>query len=156
EIQQQVDRSDYRLQMLQAKLLVSQQKWMEARKLLVRLTPELQGRDDVRVQALLWLGMCYQKTAEPEKALKAFDQALELDPTNAMAAIHKQSLEERRGRRSEPTEVADDASVNRQTVNALLAAEAKKPEGEQNWKPFEQYLDNKAEIDGVSPARRML
>lgn len=155
EIEKSVPRANTRLQMLQANLLVSTNKWIEARNLLTRLVPDMQG-DDRQVQALLWLGMCYQKTAEPEKALKTFDQALELDPTNTMAAIHKQSLEGRRGRRDEPTPLPSDGKVNRQSLGPLLAAEAKKPEAEQNWKPFEQYIDNKAEIDGVSPARRKL
>ena len=144
-----------RLLSLQGKFAIQKGDWRGARETFKELLPRLMSDSDLKVQTLLGLALCHQKLAEPELARKCYEQVLEIDPENQMA-MQLVSGGSRSVARANPQRQSNPGAggdVTQATIVDGMTAEAKKPESEQNWAPFEQYIKNRAEIENLSPTR---
>jgi tetratricopeptide (TPR) repeat protein len=73
------------LEYLDARLKISEEKWLEASRILERVRPQLVESPELSLQADLLLGQCFQQLGDPDKQLEAFQRAAAGAPLNVAA-----------------------------------------------------------------------
>src|SRR5262249_51089698 len=72
---------------LNGRLLIHDRKWGEAATLFVRARALLSPQPDLKAQANLYLGQCYEKLEEPKQMHEAYKQVADWDPTSVQAQL---------------------------------------------------------------------
>jgi tetratricopeptide (TPR) repeat protein len=67
---------------LEARCMMYQGRWADAARTLERLRPAFKSIAELALQVDLFLGLCYQRTDDPARALNRFQSALAIDPTS--------------------------------------------------------------------------
>lgn len=131
------------VEFLDARKLLAQEKWYEASVALADLQPRVGGwlADTVAFQ----LGLAYEKSGQYDKAETAYKAVLARSPSNdpAKAGIQRVGIAMRREMKNPETSDLD----------AMVAAELKKPKDKRNWAEVDAKLTELAEkrkIEGAA------
>lgn len=150
DFEERYDRKDPRVEYQEARILAQEDRWHQAMGALEQVRPKLAGFDNLKTEADFMLGMAYEKVGYLEKALEVFEQLLRENPENQFALGRQNDLLAKLGR-------ANDSSTGAaSTFTDRLRDELAKPEEEQDWVAFDQYIDDWAEENGRGEVQKML
>lgn len=150
EIEKQTERKDPRIEFQEARILAQEDQWHQAMRALEEVRPKLSGIGNLQTEADFMLGMAYRKVGYGEKALEVFQQILRQDPENKFAIGQVVDLSSNLGRTDE------DSPTTRLSFDDRLKEELAKPEDEQDWQAFDDYLEKWVEDNNRSDVQEKL
>ncbi len=150
ELEREVDIKLPEVEFYEARILAERQQWLPASRILEEVRPKLAGKERMRMQVDMLLGLAYRKVGYYEKSLAVFEQLVRENPSNKFA---KAQAEDIANRLRAPD---SDDSVDPTNFNDRLAAELAKPEEEQDWESFDKFIDAWCEENERSDVQRKL
>jgi len=148
-----VERKLPQVKLYEARLLAADNKWYEASRALEDVRPELAGDPGLLNETDLLLGMAYKQIGLQEKALKIYKDLQRRIPTaNPSVDLAVADIE----RRVRPGSSEEDAELSEWDFDGRLAQELAKPEEEQDWEAFDNYLLEFAEAQNREPVKTKL
>lgn len=140
--------------LLEARVLIAEQRWLQARQKLERVRPLVAGSTDLTRQVDLYLGQCHEQLGEFDEQLEANRRVLTDDPSSLAARVGAASALVAAGKPDEALQefelVANAIPRDRlasipQVWNPLLqlrvAAQMKRPAAERDWSAIDDLLD---------------
>lgn len=109
------------LDFLEARMLVSEQKWYPASEALKQVRPTLTGNTELSLELNMMLCICYDRLNHWEQLLAASRRVMQLDPSNRPAA----DFAAKAAKRLDQDVAGPDASLN-----TIIAEELRKPKEE--------------------------
>lgn len=152
KIEVSIGRKIPQIEFYEARLLAAENKWFETARALEEVRPKLAGNPRIQADADLLLGLAYQRTGEREKALKVYEDLQRRQPT-ANPAIDVQVAKLQQTVRPDQN---TDGELSQWDFEGRLAAEIEKPEEEQDWEAFDEYLQEFAEAQRRKPVQTMM
>ena len=149
--------------LLEARVLVANQRWLQARQKLDQVRPLVAGSADLTRQVDLYLGQCHEQLGEFDEQLEANRRVLTDDPTSLAARVGAATALVAAGKPDEALRefeiVAtaiprDRLAAIPQVWNPLLqlrvSAQMKRPAAERDWSGIDGLLDTLQESAGIS------
>jgi tetratricopeptide (TPR) repeat protein len=149
--------------LLESRVLISQQRWLQAKEKLDRVRPLVAGATDLTRQVDLYLGQCYEQLGEFDEQLEANRRVLSDDPSSLAARVGAASALIAAGKPDDALQefevVATAIPRDRlptipQVWNPLLqlrvAAQLKRPAADRDWSAIDALLDVLQESADIS------
>ncbi|MFM8435197.1 MAG: tetratricopeptide repeat protein [Planctomycetia bacterium] len=149
--------------LLESRVLIAQQRWLQAREKLDRVRPLVAGSADLTRQVDLYLGQCHEQLGEFDEQLEANRRVLSDDPTSLAARVGAASALIAAGKPDEALQEFETvaAAIPRdrlasipQVWNPLLqlrvAAQAKRPAADRDWATIDALLDTLQESADIT------
>ena len=146
--------------LLQARVDMAQQKWLEAQQQLEEIRPKANPTSDTVRQIDLYLGQCYEKLGQFDRQLEANQRVLSDDPNSVAARIGAASALAASGRKEQARSeyevifnamAPEDVSAFPQLWNPLLQLridqQLARPSTEREWSQVDALVD----LLGASP-----
>jgi tetratricopeptide (TPR) repeat protein len=133
---------------LQARMLMIQDRWAEAARLLERTRPLVEILPDLTRRVDLYLGQCYEQLHEPSLQLTAYSRALAYDPESLSARLGLASAQAAVGRTEEAIGLyrricaLPTAPAGARLELARLLVLHNLQRGESKWQQVEEALRN--------------
>lgn len=141
------------VKLYEARLMAAENQWYEASRALEDVRPELAGDSGLLNETDLLLGMAYKQIGANEKALKIYEGLQRRLPTaNPQVDLAVADLQ----RRVRPNLSEEDEELSEWDFDGRLAKELEKPEEEQDWDAFNDYLLEFAEAQNREPVKTKL
>lgn len=155
--------------LLEARLLIAQNNWLQAKAVLAGVRPLVAGSDDLTRQVDLYLGQCYERLGHFDEQLDANRRVLTDDPTSLAARVGVASALLAGGK-------ADEAQVEFELVAAAIpqdrlagvpqvwgpllqlrvAAQMKQPTAERDWSAIDDLLELLQQSQDISSGQMAL
>ncbi len=155
--------------LLEARALVAQGKWLQAKSRLEAVRPLVAGSDELTRQVDLYLGQCYERLGQFDEQLEANRRVLTDDPTSLAARVGAASALLAAGKSDEAIEefelVARAIPKDRlpgipQLWSPLLqlrvAAQMKRPVADRDWSAVDELLELLQQSPGISSSQMAL
>lgn len=152
--------------LLEARVLITEQRWLQARQKLDRVRPLVAGSTELTRQVDLYLGQCHEQLGEFDEQLEANRRVLSDDPTSLAARVGAASALIAGGKPDDALQefeiVANAIPRERlpaipQVWNPLLqlrvAAQMKRPPADRDWSRIDDLLDTLQESADISDAQ---
>lgn len=140
--------------LLQARVSMAQQRWLDAQQLLEKVRPQANPTSDTVRQIDLYLGQCYEKLGQFDRQLEANQRVLSDDPNSVAARIGAAAALAASGRKEQARSeyevifnamAPDDVSAFPQLWNPLLQLRIDQqlagPTAERNWSQVDALVD---------------
>lgn len=168
-IREQYDATSVPVQLLEARLLVAEQRWSEAKQVLEQVRSMAMGNPDLVRQVDLYLGQCHAKLNEFDAQLEVNQRVLSDDPTSLAARAGAAQALVSAGKAAEAlVEFESIAGSLQQPQLARLPqiwypllqlrvnSQSAKPEAERDWSQVDELLDLLQEANAVNPTQMAL
>jgi tetratricopeptide (TPR) repeat protein len=132
---------------LQARILVAEHQWVKAARELERLRPLMARQAELVTQIDLYLGFCYERLGQPDRALAAYRRALLADARLDLARRGVERMLAATGQAKTRRQVDLPREIQR-----IFAA----PRAQRNWKPLEPWLREAARERGLDDTMRAI
>ncbi len=152
--------------LLEGRVLIAQQRWLQAKEKLDRVRPLVAGATELTRQVDLYLGQCHEQLGEFDEQLEANRRVLGDDPSSLAARVGVASALVAAGKQDEALQefelVATAIPRDRlpaipQIWNPLLqlrvAAQVKRPAADRDWSTIDALLDMLQESADISDAQ---
>jgi tetratricopeptide (TPR) repeat protein len=152
--------------LLEARVLIARQRWLQAREKLDRVRPLAAGSTDLARQIDLYLGQCHEQLGEFDEQLEANRRVLSDDPTSLAARVGAASALIAAGRPDEALQEfeAVAAAIPRDRIAAIpqlwnpllqlrIAAQLKRPAADRDWTVIDGLLDTLRESADISDSQ---
>lgn len=149
--------------LLEARVLIAEQRWLQARQKLDRVRPLVAGSTELTRQVDLYLGQCHEQLGEFDEQLEANRRVLSDDPTSLAARVGAASALIAAGKPDEALQEFEivAAAIPRERVasipqvwNPLLqlrvAAQMKRTPADRDWARIDDLLDMLQESADIS------
>jgi len=169
KLKELIGKSSPAVGLLEARSLLAQGKWLQAKSRLESLRPLVAGSDELTRQVDLYLGQCYERLGQFDEQLEANRRVLTDDPTSLAARIGAASALLAAGKPDEATEefelVARAIPKDRlpaipQLWSPLLqlraSAQMKRPVAERDWSSVDDLLDLLQQSPGIASTQMSL
>jgi predicted Zn-dependent protease len=168
-IREQYDALSPPVQILEARLLVAEQRWNEAKQLLEEVRPQAMGNPDLVRQVDLYLAQCHAKLNEYDAQLEVNRRVLSDDPTSLAARVGAAQALISAGKVDQA--LAEFESIAGSLQNPQLArlpqiwypllqlrinSQSARPEAERDWSRVDELLDVLQEAGAVNPIQMAL
>jgi tetratricopeptide (TPR) repeat protein len=140
--------------LLEARVLVAQQRWLQAKEKLDRVRPLVAGATDLTRQVDLYLGQCHEQLGEFDEQLEANRRVLSDDPSSLAARVGAASALIAAGKPDEALQefevvstaiprdrLASIPQVWTPLLQLRVAAQVKRPAAERDWSTIDALLD---------------
>jgi len=140
--------------LIEARVLIAEQRWLQARQKLERVRPLVAGSTDLTRQIDLYLGQCHEQLGEFDEQLEANRRVLTDDPSSLAARVGAASALVAAGKPDDALQefelVANEIPRDRlaaipQVWNPLLqlriAGQMKRPAADRDWSAIDDLLD---------------
>lgn len=125
------------IEWLQARIKLAEGKWFEASQDLEILRPRLSNMFDLATQLELFLGLCYEKLGEWEKARESYTAVLTQNPDNQPALAGRFRAEQRLGvatrEETRPTTSSKEETDPGIEWQRFITAQLRLPNEERDW-----------------------
>lgn len=168
-IREQYDATSVPVQLLEARLLVAEQRWNEAKRLLEQIRPIAVGSGELVRQVDLYLAQCHSKLNEFDAQLEVNRRVLSDDPTSlaaragaAQALISagkpEQALKEFEAIADslEKPQLARLPQIWYPLLQLRINIQSARPEAERDWSKVDELLDTLQEAGAVNPVQMAL
>jgi len=149
--------------LLEARVLIAQQRWLQAKQKLDRVRPLVAGSDELTRQVDLYLGQCYEQLGQFDEQLEANRRVLTDDPTSLAARVGAASALIAAGKPDEALgefEIVANA-IPRDRLAAIpqvwspllqlrVAAQMKRPASDRDWSAIDGLLNMLQESASIS------
>jgi len=132
---EQIDLDPNQVDYWKARVLLTEEKWLEAAREMERLRPLLARNTSRQLRINLFLGRCYEFIGQPDKAMEAYRLALAAEPSLATARVGLQRMMRLTGRAKEET--TDDFAAQMQK---LLSDPKTKDNIDQMMRTVDRYV----------------
>ena len=152
--------------LLEARILIAEQRWLQARQKLDRVRPLVAGSTELTRQVDLYLGQCHEQLGEFDEQLEANRRVLSDDPTSLAARVGAASALIAAGKPDEalqefeivataiPRErIASIPQVWNPLLQLRVAAQMKRPSADRDWSRIDELLDMLQESADISDAQ---
>lgn len=152
--------------LLEARVLIAGQRWLQARQKLDRVRPLVAGSTELTRQVDLYLGQCHEQLGEFDEQLEANRRVLSDDPTSLAARVGAASALIAAGKPDEalqefeivataiPRErIASIPQVWNPLLQLRVAAQMKRPPADRDWSRIDDLLDMLQESADISDAQ---
>lgn len=152
--------------LLEARILIAEQRWLQARQKLDRVRPLVAGSTELTRQVDLYLGQCHEQLGEFDEQLEANRRVLSDDPTSLAARVGAASALIAAGKPDEalqefeivataiPRErIASIPQVWNPLLQLRVAAQMKRPSADRDWSRIDELLDTLQESADISDAQ---
>ncbi|MFM1903327.1 MAG: hypothetical protein RLZZ440_1227, partial [Planctomycetota bacterium] len=168
-IREQYDANSPPVQILEARLLVAEQRWNEAKQLLEQVRPQAMGSADLVRQVDLYLAQCHAKLNEFDAQLEVNRRVLSDDPNSLAARAGAAQALISAGKVAEA--LAEFESIAESLQKSQLArlpqiwypllqlrinTQSARPEAERDWSKVDELLDLLQEAGAVNPTQMAL
>ena len=140
--------------LLEARVLVSQQRWQEAKQKLNLVRPLVAGSDDLTRQVDLYLGQCFEQLGQFDEQLEANRRVLSEDPSSLAARVGAASALVASGKADEslnefesvaaalgPDRLTSIPQVWSPLLQLRVAAQMKRTDADRDWSAIDDLLD---------------
>ncbi len=168
-IREQYDPTSVPVQLLEARLLVAEQRWNEAKTLLEQVRPMAVGSQDLVRQVDLYLAQCHSKLNEFDAQLEVNRRVLSDDPTSLAARVGaaqalisagkpEQALAEFEAisESVEKPQLARLPQIWYPLLQLRINTQSARPEAERDWSKVDELLDTLQEAGAVNPTQMAL
>jgi len=152
--------------LLEARVLIAEQKWLQARQKLDRVRPLVAGSSDLTRQVDLYLGQCHEQLGEFDEQLEANRRVLSDDPTSLAARVGAASALIAAGKpddalqefelvaRAIPSDrLATIPQVWSPLLQLRVAAQMRRPAADRDWSAIDDLLDSLQQSASVTDAQ---
>ncbi|MFM8494175.1 MAG: tetratricopeptide repeat protein, partial [Planctomycetia bacterium] len=152
--------------LLEARVLISEQRWLQARQKLDRVRPLVAGSTELTRQVDLYLGQCHEQLGEFDEQLEANRRVLSDDPTSLAARVGAASALIAAGKPDEALQEFEivATAIPRERLPAIpqvwnpllqlrLASQMKRPSTDRDWSKIDDLLDMLQESADISDAQ---
>jgi tetratricopeptide (TPR) repeat protein len=168
-IREQYDATSVPVQILEARLLVAEQRWSDAKKVLEQVRPMALGNPDLIRQVDLYLAQCHSKLNEFDAQLEVNRRVLSDDPTSLAARAGAAQALVSSGKVAEALVEFESlaSSLQRPQLARLpqiwypllqlrINTQSALPETERDWSKVDDLLDLLQEANAVNPIQLAL
>jgi len=148
--------------LLEARVLIAQQRWLQAKEQLDRVRPLVAGSTDLTRQVDLYLGQCHEQLGEFDEQLEANRRVLSDDPSSLAARVGAASALIAAGKPDEALQEFEwvATAIPRERLAAIpqvwspllqlrVAAQLKRPATDRDWSVVDGLLDTLQESAGI-------
>ncbi|NBW96886.1 MAG: hypothetical protein EBR28_09190 [Planctomycetia bacterium] len=149
--------------LLEARVLIAGQRWLEAKNKLDRVRPLLAGAAELTRQVDLYLGQCYEQLGEFDEQLEANRRVLSDDPSSLAARVGAASALIAAGKPDDALREFElvAAAIPRERIASIpqvwspllqlrVASQLKRPAVERDWSAIDALLDMLQESASIS------
>ena len=168
-IREQYDATSVPVGILEARLLVAEQRWNEAKQMLEQIRPMAMGSPDLVRQVDLYLGQCHSKLNEYDAQLEVNRRVLSDDPNSLAARAGSAQALISAGKTAEAMEEFEAIAATLQRpqfarlpqvwyplLQLRINAQSALPEAERDWSRVDDLLDMLQEASAVNPTQMAL
>ena len=155
--------------MIEARVLLAQQRWLQAKQKLDTVRPLVAGSDELTRQVDLFLAQCYEQLGEYDEQLEASRRVLSDDPNSLAARVGAASALIAAGRPDQALEeferVAASIPADRLAgipqvwgplLQLRLNTQMKRPAAERDWSAIDGLLEMLQQSEGISSGQMSL
>lgn len=155
--------------LLEARLLIAQNHWMQAKAKLEGVRPLVAGSDDLTRQVDLYLGQCYERLGQFDEQLEANRRVLTDDPTSLAARVGAASALLAGGKADEAQEefelvaaaipkdrLAGVPQVWSPLLQLRVAAQMKRSAADRDWSAIDDLLELLQQSQNISSGQMAL
>ena len=152
--------------LLEARVLITEQRWLQARQKLDRVRPLVAGSTELTRQVDLYLGQCHEQLGEFDEQLEANRRVLSDDPTSLAARVGAASALIAAGKPDEALQEFEivATAIPRERLPAIpqvwnpllqlrVASQMKRPSADRDWSMIDDLLDMLQESADISDAQ---
>ncbi|MEI7782005.1 MAG: tetratricopeptide repeat protein, partial [Planctomycetota bacterium] len=155
--------------LLEARLLIAQNRWMQAKSRLEGVRPLVAGSEDLTRQVDLYLGQCYERLGQFDEQLDANRRVLTDDPTSLAARVGAASALLAGGKADEAQgefelvaaaipkdRLAGVPQVWSPLLQLRVATQMKRPAAERDWSTIDDLLEVLQQSQNISSGQMAL
>ena len=168
-IREQYEATSPPVLLLEARLLLAEQRWNEAKQVLEQVRPIAMGNPDLVRQIDLYLGQCHSRLKEYDAQLEVNRRVLSSDPTSLAARVGAAEALISAGKTDQAMAEfeAIAGAVDRANLARLpqiwypllqlrINTQSARPESERDWSKVDELLDLLQESSAVNPTQMAL
>ena len=152
--------------LLEARILIAQQRWLQARQKLDRVRPLVAGSTELTRQVDLYLGQCHEQLGEFDEQLEANRRVLTDGPSSLAARVGAASALIAAGKPDDALQEFEvvAAAIPRDRLAAIpqvwsplmqlrVAAQMRRPAAERDWSAIDALLDTLQESASITDSQ---